>query len=112
MSFAGALIIIVGVFVRALGINRLPKKTFLLFWETAALRLLVPFSVPFMFSIFSVSEKGGVKNRSIALEIIPAAESAENMTVDIPLIYVIWAAGVLISGSCFYTDVFEMLSRI
>ncbi len=101
MSTAGALIIAVGIIARALWINCLPKKTFLLFWETAVIRLLVPFSVPFMFSIFSVSEKGGVKNRSIAPEIIPAVESGENVTVDIPLIYVIWAAGVLISGSFF-----------
>ena len=101
MSTAGALIIAVGIIVRAFWINCLPKKTFLLFWETAVIRLLVPFSVPFMFSIFSVSEKGGVKNRSIAPEIIPAVESGENVTVDIPLIYVIWAAGVLISGSFF-----------
>lgn len=101
MSFAGALIIVVGVIVRALGINRLPKKTFLLLWETAALRLLVPFSLPFMFSIFSISEKGGVKNSSIAPEIISEAGGVSDTATEIPLTPVVWAAGVLISGSFF-----------
>lgn len=53
LSFTGAILIFVVVVIRAITINRLPKKTFLLLWEIALFRLLVPFSVPSRFSIYS-----------------------------------------------------------
>ena len=46
MSISGAVLIFVIVCVRALLINRLPKRTFLVLWAVALLRLLLPFSVP------------------------------------------------------------------
>ena len=33
--------------------NRLPKKLFILLWEAALLRLLLPFSIPSVFSIYT-----------------------------------------------------------
>ena len=54
MSFSGAFFIIAVVVVRAVLINRIPKKTFLVLWEIAFLRLLIPFSIPFMFSIHTL----------------------------------------------------------
>jgi len=51
MSFSGAVFIIAVAIVRAVLINRIPKKTFLVLWEISFLRLLIPFSIPFMFSI-------------------------------------------------------------
>lgn len=54
MSFSGAVFIIAVVVVRAVLINKIPKKTFLVLWEIAFLRLLVPFSIPFMFSIHTL----------------------------------------------------------
>ncbi len=54
MSFSGAVFIIAVVIVRAVLINRIPKKTFLVLWEISFLRLLIPFSIPFMFSIYTL----------------------------------------------------------
>ena len=46
MSFTGTIMILAAVVIRALAINRLPKKVFVLLWEIILLRLLIPFSVP------------------------------------------------------------------
>lgn len=54
MSFFGAVFIIVIVIIRAIAINKLPKKTFLVLWEMALFRLLIPFSIPSMFSVYTL----------------------------------------------------------
>lgn len=54
MSISGAVMIVVVIVVRALAINRLPKKTFLALWGIVLLRLLVPFYFPSPFSAFSL----------------------------------------------------------
>ena len=46
MSLSGAVIILAVLIVRALFINRLPKKTFVILWEIVLVRLLLPFTVP------------------------------------------------------------------
>lgn len=53
MSFYGAVLILVIAAVRALAINRLPKKTFLILWGIVMLRLLIPYSVPSALSVYS-----------------------------------------------------------
>lgn len=45
MSFSGAAFITAVVIIRAVAINKLPKKTFLVLWELVILRLLIPFSI-------------------------------------------------------------------
>ena len=42
MSLAGGVMIVVITVLRALAINKVPKKTFLLLWAAALLRLLAP----------------------------------------------------------------------
>lgn len=54
MSFSGAVFILVIILLRAVAINRLPKKMFLILWGIALLRLLIPFSVPSVVSVYSV----------------------------------------------------------
>ena len=51
MSVAGGVLILFIVVIRALAIHRLPKTTFLALWMIAALRLLLPFSIPLPFNI-------------------------------------------------------------
>ncbi len=46
MSFFGTVFIIAVVVIRAIAINSLPKKTFLVLWEMVLLRLIVPFMIP------------------------------------------------------------------
>ncbi len=73
MSFSGALIILVTVVIRAVAINRLPKKIFLILWGIVLLRLLIPFSIPSTFSIYSAVEKNIPDN-------IVANTSEDNIT--------------------------------
>ena len=54
MSFAGAVMILAITIIRALAISLLPKKTFLALWGIAVARLLLPFSLPSTFSVYSL----------------------------------------------------------
>ncbi len=53
MSIAGGVMILAVVVLRALTINRVLKKTFLALWAVVIARLLLPFSIPSMFSVYS-----------------------------------------------------------
>ena len=46
MSFTGAVMILAVTVIRALAINKVPKKTFLVLWGIALVRLMIPFSLP------------------------------------------------------------------
>ncbi len=54
MSFSGAAMILVILVFRAFALYKLPKKVFLLLWGIVLLRLLIPFSIPSAFSIYSL----------------------------------------------------------
>ncbi|MDC7288071.1 M56 family metallopeptidase [Blautia schinkii] len=53
MSFSGAVLIVAIVLIRAIAIHKLPKNTFIVLWGIVILRLLIPFSIPSMFSFYS-----------------------------------------------------------
>lgn len=57
MSFAGAVMITAVIIIRALAVNRLPKKTFLILWGIVLMRLLVPFSFPSELSVYSLAQR-------------------------------------------------------
>lgn len=105
-SISGGILILLIIILRFLAINKLPKRTFVLLWDIALLRLLLPFDLPFHLPFF----------RSIALPVRKAAggnPSISNMPViqgniknipaDTPSLYlgnvewgkVIWFAGML-----------------
>ena len=73
MSVAGAVMIMVITVIRALAINRLPKKTFLILWGITIIRLLIPFSCPSKFSIYSLLGKKTVSdiNETPAVRFMP-----------------------------------------
>ena len=54
MSFSGAVLILAVVILRAAAIHKLPKRTFLTLWEIVLFRLLIPFSIPSVFSVYSL----------------------------------------------------------
>lgn len=56
MSISGGLIVALILVFRALALNRVPKSTFLILWGLAALRLLVPFSLPFRMTFLPSAE--------------------------------------------------------
>ena len=57
MSFSGAVLIPVVALIRAASVNRMPKKTFLVLWWIVLLRLLLPFSVPSPWSVYSIIQR-------------------------------------------------------
>lgn len=57
MSVTGGVMILVITVIRALAMNRVPKKTFLALWTAALLRLLLPVSLPSGLSIYSLLGK-------------------------------------------------------
>jgi len=56
MSFAGAMMVISVIVIRALFMYKLPKKTFLVLWAVVALRLMLPIALPAQTSIFTIWE--------------------------------------------------------
>lgn len=111
MSFLGTVIILLIVVLRAVLINRLPKKTFLILWWIALIRLLVPFSIKSVASIYSLLQ-------SIYSDINPVrtaqtttflpihgnmpeianglSEAMVQRTESISILSVIWLAGLLL----------------
>ena len=111
MSFLGTVIILLIVVLRAVLINRLPKKTFLILWWIALIRLLVPFSIKSVTSIYSLLQ-------SIYSDINPVrtaqtttflpihgnmpeianglSEAMVQRTESISIFSVIWLAGLLL----------------
>lgn len=57
MSFSGAVLIAAILTLRLLLIRRFPKRTFTVLWLIAAVRLTVPFSLPYGQSIYSLISK-------------------------------------------------------
>jgi len=55
MSISGAVLIIVIAAVRAVAVNRLPKKTFLVLWGIVLLRLLIPYTLPSAASVYNLA---------------------------------------------------------
>lgn len=51
MSISSGLLIILIIILRSLALNRLPKKVFILLWDIALLRLLIPFDLPIHYGI-------------------------------------------------------------
>ena len=54
MSFSGAVLILAIIIVRAVAINKLPKKMFLFLWGITIARLLIPFYIPSPASVYSL----------------------------------------------------------
>jgi len=113
MSFAGAVMILAIIVIRALAINLLPKKTFLVLWGIAVVRLLLPFSIPSTLSVYSLignptpvvnSIKGPQTFTTLPSDIYGQTVIPDNIsnTVNpVPVWAVIWVAGVLVCALVF-----------
>lgn len=81
MSFSGAVMIIVILLVRAVAINRLPKRVFVVLWEAAFLRLLIPISIPSVFSAYSMVRENHITQEvfteSAVSYLIPEAQEVQ-----------------------------------
>lgn len=91
MSGAGAVLILVTVLVRTIGIHHLPKKTFLILWVITLGRLLLPISIPSPFSVYSLT--GTIFPRS-TIKIVPlsadAAQATQPAQQTFPIFLLVW----------------------
>ena len=111
MSFAGGVMILAVIVIRALAINLLPKKTFGVLWGIAVVRLLIPFSVSSTFSVYSLLDghASAIDTAKDSQAIgMPPTETTGQMAavVDgicnaIPIWTVIWAVGVFVCAMFF-----------
>lgn len=114
MSLAGGVMILVITVIRALAIERLPKKTFLALWAAALVRLLAPVSLPSTLSIYSLLARrapAAAEWTAVpALPDLPAAETAAaaaaQQTASAPAAQppvwtIVWAVGAAVCAVVF-----------
>ncbi len=118
MSLSGAVMISVIAVIRALAVNRLPKKTFLALWGITLMRLLVPYSVPSACSVYSLlgrvlspAETGPLRAGAAAVQPaslpvpgtgpVPSASAAPAASLTVPPYRLVWMAGVLVCAAFF-----------
>ena len=102
MSLSGAVMILVIVVIRALAINKLPKKAFLVLWGVVVVRLLVPYSFSSTFSVYSLlgrlATTAETANGNPAVPFTPMAPipgtTATNTTAPATVCH-LWVVGVL-----------------
>lgn len=112
MSVSGAVMILVITVIRALAINRVPKNTFLALWGIALVRLLIPFSFPSWFSIYSLLEREtpAMVKDAPAIRLFPIIPSEQlatvphNTSVSVATVSageIVWATGVILCAIFF-----------
>lgn len=115
MSLAGGVMILVITVIRALAIERLPKKTFLALWAAALARLLAPVSLPSALSIYSLlARRAPAAAEWTAVPALPdlpvaaetAAAAAAQQTASAPAAQppvwtIVWAVGTAVCAVVF-----------
>lgn len=122
MSFSASVLILTVMVIRALGVHRLPKKTFLVLWGIVLCRLLIPFSLPSPFSVYTAITRldGGTAQSNVQALFIPVTRTgsvAYASTLTIPaapaaehtLLTVIWIAGM--TACALYFIITHLLCR-
>ena len=124
MSVAGGVLILFIVVIRALAIHRLPKTTFLVLWIIAALRLILPFSIPLPFNthigldVFSdVVQELPSRNIGSPLpgEVLPSYDAGADVpspaTGHISTFEILWLVGVLLLAIYFSISYFRSMRK-
>ncbi len=107
MSVSGAAMILIITLIRAVFIHKLPKKAFVILWETAILRLLLPIRIPLATSVFNLSERLMPRETPRAVPDIPVGGDGyleilqERNTFNLPVWEMIWLVGAVISAAFF-----------
>ena len=115
VSFSGAVFIIAVVLIRAIAINSLPKKTFLVLWEMVLLRLVIPFTIPSAFSIYTLinntistptffeAETNNVAS-AVSREYFVVIQGIEQPVTNIPFVsvrFIVWCIGMILFAGFF-----------
>lgn len=121
MGFQASVIILVIIICRSVLLNRFPKKVFLVLWFVALIRLLVPYSLPSVTSIYSLAgqfitdkpeslvnqdskeqENGKTTDGTIGNTIRKYTENFIG-TDSFRILKFIWIAGIIVCASVFIT---------
>ena len=125
MSFSGAVFITAVVLIRGAAIHKLPKKTFLVLWELVMFRLLIPFSIPSVFSVYTLAthsissttwpETGRDYSIPNMQGLFVATQGAERPPADVsPSVsvwFMVWCAGILLTGLFFVISYLRCLAE-
>ena len=129
MTISASVLIVAIVIVRSIMLHKVPKKTFIVLWAVTVARLLVPFSIPSKFSIFSLFSslsKNPTHLSSDMVEMIsniitPSFNGIGELTTDmtistvsnspISIFLVIWMAGVIFLSFFFITTHLHCVSE-
>ena len=111
MTVSGGAFILFIVVVRALALHRLPKGAFLALWEMAALRLLLPFTIPLPLSVFAPVRNvpvvggylapGGVSVSGTPAAGMPATAPVSAGTAPSAVLPMIWLTGAALMAVYF-----------
>ncbi len=110
MSFAGGILILAIIVIRALAINMLSKKTFNALWGISVVRLMIPFSIPSVFSVYSLIGSHAPGNGLQAIRVLPIGASGQEASMPgsitnaanaVSTWTIVWAAGVLVCAVFF-----------
>lgn len=86
MNFSGSVFIILILLIRFFAINKLPKNTFLILWGLVIFRLLVPFSIPSPFSVYTVFNTNdaiqGTVSQSPIAHLLPISAETGNFHIE------------------------------
>ena len=121
MSIQAGILIIGIVLIRALGMNKLPKKSFLILWDIVLIKLLVPLSFPAKWNILTffneLQKDVGKTSASVQAEInialadfriLPLEQLiASKTTISSSLMISVWIAGMVVFGVVFSAFIFK-----
>jgi beta-lactamase regulating signal transducer with metallopeptidase domain len=123
MNLYGSLLITFIIIIRAVAVNKLPKKTFVVLWLIIISRLLIPYTMPQIINVYPVVAKvneisgerfinnqAAQSNVTDVSEIMPTIPNnnnsqTENMPAkektDKPVYMIVWVAGIFAAGAFF-----------
>ena len=110
MSFAGGILILAVIVIRALAINMLPKKAFNALWGISVVRLMIPFSIQSVFSVYSLMGSHAPGNGLQTIRVLPIGASGQAIPLTSSVLNaanavstwtIVWAAGVLVCAVFF-----------
>ncbi len=116
LSFSGAVMIAAVAVIRTAAINRLPKKIFLILWEICMVRLLLPVSIPSVFSVYSLISRNAPIRDAVtetpAAALLPSpvghtplteapGAPAMSETKAVSALVIVYCIGLFLLAACF-----------
>ncbi|MBP2147185.1 beta-lactamase regulating signal transducer with metallopeptidase domain [Methanofollis sp. W23] len=114
MTLSASILILVVVAVRAMFLLRLPKITFLVLWGIVVCRLLVPYSIPSRFSVYTLMDRVGSMFSEQIVTPISTAEGIHSLVIasetpapsvssalSVSPLTLVWLAGIFVCALFF-----------